>query len=80
MPLQIQSSFMTDLQQVVLALKMATKKSLVILDEFGKGTTSTGTRNIHCCVMVHSIMKITMSTVHVCLLLCRWRRDVLWCH
>lgn len=35
---------MTDLQQVVLALKRATKRSLVILDEFGKGTTSTGKR------------------------------------
>ncbi|KAF9949286.1 MutS protein msh5 [Mortierella alpina] len=38
----IQSAFMTDLQQVTLALRMATKRSLVALDEFGKGTTATG--------------------------------------
>ncbi|KAF9348822.1 MutS protein msh5 [Mortierella sp. NVP85] len=49
----IQSSFMTDLQQVVLALKMATERSLVILDEFGKGTTSTDGAGMFCGVIEH---------------------------
>ncbi|KAG0226923.1 MutS protein msh5 [Mortierella sp. GBA43] len=47
----IQSSFMTDLQQVVLALKMATKRSLVVLDEFGKGTTSIDGAGMFCGVI-----------------------------
>ncbi|KAJ9212412.1 hypothetical protein DTO166G4_6043 [Paecilomyces variotii] len=33
-----QSAFMIDLQQMSLALKMATNRSLLIIDEFGKGT------------------------------------------
>lgn len=33
---------MTDLQQVSLALKMATRRSLIIIDEFGKGTDTSG--------------------------------------
>lgn len=36
---------MTDLQQVSLALRLSTKRSLVLLDEFGKGTTSAGKRS-----------------------------------
>ena len=37
-----QSAFMIDLQQVALATKLATHRSLVIIDEFGKGTDSNG--------------------------------------
>lgn len=37
-----QSAFMIDLQQVALAMTLATCRSLVIIDEFGKGTESTG--------------------------------------
>lgn len=40
--LQVQSAFMIDLAQVSLALRNCTSRSLVILDEFGKGTLSTG--------------------------------------
>lgn len=40
--IQIQSTFMSDLQQVSFALKMATRKSLIIIDEFGKGTDTSG--------------------------------------
>jgi DNA mismatch repair protein MSH5 len=36
-----QSAFMTDLQQTSLALYLATRRSLLIIDEFGKGTEST---------------------------------------
>ncbi|KAI9820000.1 MAG: MutS protein msh5 [Pycnora praestabilis] len=42
-PLQIQSAFMIDLQQVALAINLATRRSLIIIDEFGKGTDSNGT-------------------------------------
>lgn len=37
-----QSAFMIDLQQVALAITLATHRSLVIIDEFGKGTDSSG--------------------------------------
>lgn len=37
-----QSAFMIDLQQIALAMTLATNRSLVIIDEFGKGTESNG--------------------------------------
>ncbi|TKA69375.1 hypothetical protein B0A55_06164, partial [Friedmanniomyces simplex] len=37
---RIQSAFMIDLQQISVALSLATRRSLVIIDEFGKGTES----------------------------------------
>jgi DNA mismatch repair protein MSH5 len=37
-----QSTFMIDLQQVALAMATATRRSLLIIDEFGKGTDSNG--------------------------------------
>lgn len=40
---KFQSAFMIDLQQVALAMSLATHRSLVIIDEFGKGTESSGT-------------------------------------
>ncbi|KAG0305462.1 MutS protein msh5 [Dissophora globulifera] len=49
----IQSAFMTDLQQVALALKLATKRSLVVLDEFGKGTASADGAGMFCGVIEH---------------------------
>ncbi|KAF9961209.1 MutS protein msh5, partial [Modicella reniformis] len=49
----IQSAFMTDLQQVIIALNMATRRSLVILDEFGKGTASTDGAGVFCGVIEH---------------------------
>lgn len=39
---RLQSAFMIDLQQVALAMTLATNRSLVIIDEFGKGTDSSG--------------------------------------
>lgn len=35
-----QSAFMIDLQQIALSISQATRRSLVIVDEFGKGTNS----------------------------------------
>ena len=37
---------MIDLNQVSLALRNATPRSLVLLDEFGKGTVATGKRDL----------------------------------
>lgn len=37
---RIQSAFMIDLQQISVGLNQATRRSLVIIDEFGKGTES----------------------------------------
>ena len=39
---KVQSAFMLDLQQIALAITLATHRSLVIIDEFGKGTDSSG--------------------------------------
>ena len=39
---RFQSTFMIDLQQVALATTLVTHKSLVVIDEFGKGTESNG--------------------------------------
>ncbi|KAK4975591.1 chaperone ATPase hsp78 [Elasticomyces elasticus] len=37
---KIQSAFMIDLQQISIALNLATRRSLLVIDEFGKGTES----------------------------------------
>jgi DNA mismatch repair ATPase MutS len=42
---QIQSTFMLDLQQISLLLKFCTRRSLIIIDEFGKGTDLNGESN-----------------------------------
>jgi DNA mismatch repair protein MSH5 len=39
---KIQSAFMIDLQQVSLAINKATNRSLLVIDEFGKGTDAAG--------------------------------------
>ena len=39
---KLQSAFMIDLQQVAFAMTSATHRSLVVIDEFGKGTDSSG--------------------------------------
>ncbi|KAF9433070.1 MutS protein msh5 [Entomortierella beljakovae] len=49
----VQSALMTDMQQVIFALEVATDRSLVILDEFGKGTISTDGAGLFCGVIEH---------------------------
>ncbi len=47
------SAFMIDLQQISLAMKLATHRSLVIIDEFGKGTESKDGAGLACGVFEH---------------------------
>lgn len=48
-----QSAFMIDLSQVSFALRNSTSRSLVLLDEFGKGTLSTDGAGLLCGVLKH---------------------------
>ncbi|KAG6890840.1 hypothetical protein C0995_003273 [Termitomyces sp. Mi166 len=50
---KVQSAFMIDLNQVSLALRNCTARSLVLLDEFGKGTLSTDGAGLFCGVLQH---------------------------
>ncbi|EAU38965.1 predicted protein [Aspergillus terreus NIH2624] len=45
---QIQSTFMNDLQQISFDLKQATSRSLLIIDEFGKGTNESDGVGLAC--------------------------------
>ncbi|KIJ64516.1 hypothetical protein HYDPIDRAFT_40260 [Hydnomerulius pinastri MD-312] len=50
---KVQSAFMIDLNQVSLALRNATSRSLILLDEFGKGTVATDGAGLFCGVLKH---------------------------
>jgi DNA mismatch repair protein MSH5 len=50
---RVQSTFMLDLQQISLALSSATRRSLLIIDEFGKGTEASDGAGLACAVMEH---------------------------
>lgn len=39
---KVQSAFMIDLQQITISIRLATERSLLVIDEFGKGTDSSG--------------------------------------
>ncbi|KAG2415426.1 hypothetical protein HFD88_006617 [Aspergillus terreus] len=48
---QIQSTFMNDLQQVSFDLRQATSRSLLIIDEFGKGTNESDGVGLACGIL-----------------------------
>ncbi|KAJ5827148.1 DNA mismatch repair protein MutS core [Penicillium robsamsonii] len=48
---KIQSTFMNDLQQISLCLKQVTHRSLVIIDEFGKGTNESDGIGLACGIL-----------------------------
>lgn len=50
---RFQSAFLIDLQQATLATKLATRRSLVIIDEFGKGTDSSDGAGLVCGLFEH---------------------------
>ncbi|GLB38388.1 putative ATPase domain of DNA mismatch repair MUTS family protein [Lyophyllum shimeji] len=54
---KVQSAFMIDLNQVSLALRNCTAHSLVLLDEFGKGTLSTDGAGLFCAVLKHLLAR-----------------------
>ncbi|KAL9090364.1 MAG: hypothetical protein Q9159_001991 [Coniocarpon cinnabarinum] len=47
------SAFMVDLQQVCCALNMATNRSLLVIDEFGKGTAASDGAGLACALLEH---------------------------
>lgn len=54
---RIQSAFMIDLQQISIALSLATRRSLVIIDEFGKGTESNDGAGLAAGVLEHLLQR-----------------------
>ncbi|KAI0789758.1 DNA mismatch repair protein MutS [Abortiporus biennis] len=52
---KVQSAFMIDLNQVSLALRNCTAKSLILLDEFGKGTITSDGAGLFCGVLKHFV-------------------------
>ncbi|KAJ5358895.1 DNA mismatch repair protein MutS core [Penicillium cataractarum] len=50
---KIQSTFMSDLQQISLCLRQVTGRSLVLIDEFGKGTNESDGIGLACGVLEH---------------------------
>ncbi|KAE8373016.1 DNA mismatch repair protein Msh5 [Aspergillus bertholletiae] len=50
---QIQSTFMNDLQQISFDLKQMTERSLLIIDEFGKGTNESDGIGLICGILRH---------------------------
>ncbi|KAF3910543.1 hypothetical protein ABW21_db0201173 [Orbilia brochopaga] len=65
-----QSAFMIDLQQIAAALRLTSRRSLLIIDEFGKGTESTDGAGLACAVAEHLLElgveapKTLMTTHH----------------
>ncbi|QDS74512.1 hypothetical protein FKW77_007276 [Venturia effusa] len=52
---RVQSAFMVDLQQVSLALNLATNRSLLVIDEFGKGTEADDGAGLACGILDHLV-------------------------
>ncbi|KAF2088890.1 hypothetical protein K490DRAFT_64102 [Saccharata proteae CBS 121410] len=50
---RIQSAFMIDLQQISFAVSLATRRTLLVIDEFGKGTETSDGAGLVCGVLEH---------------------------
>ncbi|KAI6114298.1 DNA mismatch repair protein MutS [Pisolithus sp. B1] len=66
---KVQSAFMIDLSQVSLALRNCTSRSLILLDEFGKGTIPTDGAGLFCGVVKHLLDRgadcpMVLATTH----------------
>ena len=48
-----QSAFMIDLQQISLAMSLCTRRSLILIDEFGRGSDSNDGAGLACAVFEH---------------------------
>ncbi|KAH9980113.1 DNA mismatch repair protein MutS [Lactifluus volemus] len=55
--ISVQSAFMIDLNQVSLALRNATARSLILLDEFGKGTTAADGAGLFAGILKHLLAR-----------------------
>ncbi|KAE8134464.1 DNA mismatch repair protein Msh5 [Aspergillus pseudotamarii] len=53
---QIQSTFMNDLQQISFDLRQMTERSLLIIDEFGKGTSESDGIGLICGILNHLLI------------------------
>lgn len=60
---------MSDLQQISLCLKQATSRSLVLVDEFGKGTNESG-QSETCHAWVEALENLADQY--------RWHRSGMW--
>ncbi|SCV67929.1 BQ2448_50 [Microbotryum intermedium] len=63
------SAFMIDCQQISYALRNATRRSLILLDEFGKGTESNDGAGLFCATLQHLVDRgpqapRTLATTH----------------
>ncbi|KAI0714049.1 DNA mismatch repair protein MutS [Cerioporus squamosus] len=58
---RVQSAFMIDLNQVSLALRNSTERSLILLDEFGKGTLPTGSYTLHGAGLFCGVLKYLLE-------------------
>ncbi|KAF8608257.1 hypothetical protein BDV93DRAFT_486860 [Ceratobasidium sp. AG-I] len=54
---KLQSSFMIDLAQVSLALRNSTSRSIIVMDEFGKGSLSTDGAGLFAGVIIHLLKR-----------------------
>ncbi|KAL9619132.1 MAG: hypothetical protein Q9160_006221 [Pyrenula sp. 1 TL-2023] len=62
---KIQSAFMIDLQQVALTLNLLTHRSLLIIDEFGKGTDASGEDLHQFAPVIYSLSLLTFPFGHM---------------
>jgi len=54
---------MIDLQQISIALNLATRRSLLVIDEFGKGTESSGSSSLRPLIGFVVLTKIQTALV-----------------